>query len=100
MLKFYLIDGDGKRTPATKPFREADFATVPGACPLCKAEPFKIAGSGKHIAPNDRAYEAPAVSWCCRKRVGTLRAEPATLFGLHEDEQLQAIVASMGIRVY
>jgi hypothetical protein len=79
------------------PFSGADHAVVVDTlCPGCGASPFKVAGTGRRIAPDDRAYEADAVALCCNRHVGVLRVETNTLFGLREDE---AVLRS-GVRIY
>lgn len=77
-------------------FDGADHAVIDGVCPFCKAAPFKVAGTGRRISDDDRAYEADGVALCCHKHVGLLRMEMNTLFGLREDEA----VANLGIRIY
>jgi hypothetical protein len=85
-MKIFLII-DGKRFKVTEPFAGSAHAIVENeACPHCKVTPFRIAGSGKQITTDDRAYEAEGFCLDCLKHVGTIRAEPSTLFGLHEDE--------------
>ena len=87
-MKMFLLRDD-KRFKLTTPFEGADHAVVVDeACPHCKASPFKIGGSGKHITDDDRAYQAEGYCFECKKHVGTIRAEPPTLFGLHEDEAM------------
>lgn len=76
---------------------EGRSATAEGTCPHCAAEPFAIAGTGRRIAADDRAYEADGVCVACRQPVGLIRAEVNTLFGLHEDE---AVLCHGRARVY
>jgi hypothetical protein len=87
---------DGKSRKATEPFKGADHALVSGTCPHCGAEPFKVGGTGRRIAADDRAYDADAVSYCCNKYVGVIRVEVSTLFGVREDEA----VSRMGVTIY
>jgi hypothetical protein len=85
-MKIFLIV-DSKRFKVTEPSDGSSYAIVEKeACPHCTTTPFKIAGSGKQITTDDRAYEAEGFCLACLKYVGTIRAEPSTLFGLHEDE--------------
>ena len=56
------------------------------ACPACNVSPFRVGGSGSYPAQDDRAYEATAYCLACRERVGVLRAEVSTIFGVREDE--------------
>jgi len=87
-MKIFLIR-DGKRFKLSTPFECSDHAVVDGeACPHCKSNPFKVVGSGKHITDDDRAYQAEGYCLECKKHVGIIRAEPLTLFGLHEDEAM------------
>jgi hypothetical protein len=72
-----------------------------GACPYCgveEVEPkgFKVAGSNRRIAKDDRAYEADAGCLACKAHLGTLRVETGTLFGIREDEA----VLNGRVRVY
>jgi hypothetical protein len=94
-VKTFLIY-EGKRIACKTPFVGADHAVVDGACPLCKATPFKIAGTGRRPSADDLAWEADAVACCCDQPVGIVRAEPNTLFGVRED----ARIAQMGVRIY
>jgi hypothetical protein len=75
---------------------DANHAIAPGQCPACYAEPFRVQGTGKRIAADDRAYEADGVCMACSQSVGTLRVEVNTLFGLREDEA----VFRSGVKVY
>lgn len=90
------IPGEAQRK-AAPPFEGADHALVDGACPKCGDKAFAVQGKNMHITPDDRAYEADAVCCACKVRVGTLRAEPSTIFGLHEDE---AVLLRSRCRVY
>jgi hypothetical protein len=56
------------------------------ACPACGATPLDVTGPARKIAEDDRAYEATAITECCKVSIGIIRAEPATLFGVREDE--------------
>ena len=85
-IKLIPRNQDLKSLTCVEPFAGADHAVVVDTlCPSCGVSPFKVAGTGRHIAPDDRAYEADAVALCCDKSVGTLRVEVNTLFGLRED---------------
>jgi len=86
-VKLYLLHAD-KRIKCVVPPDGAKHVTVPGACPLCGSEMFLVRGEHKHIAPDDRAYEADAIAECCGSAVGRLRLETDTLFGLEEDEAM------------
>lgn len=119
-----LIDGARPRR-VREPYAGADHAVAEGACPSCKHRDecpgcvangndgttsdwkrcgdclgrgggFKVAGTGRRISSDDRAYEADAVALCCEKRVGLLRVETGTLFGVREDEA----VMRLGVRIY
>jgi hypothetical protein len=85
------IPEDWKDNPQQAPYAIAD-----GACPHCKAEPFKVAGARRRISSDDRAYEADGGCIACEKFVGILRQETNTLFGLREDEAM----SRLGIRIY
>jgi hypothetical protein len=91
MRKIKLVSNNQDLRPlaCVEPFPGADHVVVVDTlCPGCGASPFKVSGTGMHIAPNDRDYEADAVALCCDRRVGTLRVETNTLFGLREDEAI------------
>jgi hypothetical protein len=75
---------------------DADHAIADGRCPGCHAEPFRVQGTGRRIAADDRAYEADAVCLACSQIVGTLRVEVNTLFGLRED----GAVFRSGVKIY
>ncbi len=93
--RIYLLTSDGRcRCRLQSP--NADHATAEGRCPTCSAEPFRVRGTGKRIAADDRAYEADAVCLACTQIVGTLRVEVNTLFGLREDEA----VFRSGVKIY
>src|SRR5882672_3085847 len=95
--KLWLLR-DGARIKGIPPIADSDhalrqaahiyahYAVFLGACPLCHAAPFKVQGTGRRIASDDRAYEVDGVSVCCSKYVGIIRLEVNTLFGIHEDE--------------
>lgn len=98
-MKIYLTNiptGD-KRRRCMAPYEGADHAVVDGACPLCKAQPFKVQGTGARPSSDDRAREASAVAVCCGRAVGTIRAEADTLFGMRED---QAVLEHGRCRIY
>ena len=94
--KISLAVADGDTRTVTTPFDGADHGVASGACPHCKATPFKVAGAGKRIAADDRAYEADGGCLACNRHVGLLRAEVNTLFGVREDEA----VGRLGVRIY
>lgn len=90
-MKIFLLMRDGSaRRKCTVPFTDADHAVCDGACPHCGTNDFKVAGSNRRIAPDDRAYEADAGCLACKAYVGTLRLETNTLFGVREDEAVLA----------
>ncbi len=78
-----ILDGAPQR-PCALPESNA-FAIASGACPLCRKAPFHVVGRNNH-AVDDRYYEAQARCCACSGDVGTLHAEPSTIFGLREDE--------------
>jgi predicted RNA-binding Zn-ribbon protein involved in translation (DUF1610 family) len=61
-------------------------ARAPGfACPHCGGE-LVVQGRNTRDSQDDRALEADAYTACCGQvRVGTIRAEVDTIFGLRED---------------
>lgn len=93
--RIYLLTSGGRRR-CRLDFAEADHAVAEGCCPACTTELFRVQGTGRRIAADDRAYEADAVCLACAQLVGTLRVEVNTLFGLREDEA----VARLGVKIY
>ena len=96
-MKLSFHPTEGKVQELKLPFPEADAAVVqpPAPCPHCGAEEMKVQGTGKHIESQD-TYASNAITTCCSKHVGTIRAKVNTLFGIEEDER----VFSMGVRIY
>lgn len=84
-MRVFLLLPAGPPLDCTVPYAGAAYVVAPGACPACGAEPWHVAGTDCYVTADDRAYEARATARCCGAHVGTLRAEPATLFGIHED---------------
>jgi hypothetical protein len=84
---FLLPHDGGPRVRLVLAFKEADHATVEGEppCPECGAKVWGVQGSGSRPSADDRAYEADGYATCCKARVGTIRFEPDTLFGVRED---------------
>ena len=93
--RIHLLLSEGRRRCRLQA-PDADHATAEGRCPTCRAEPFRVQGTGKRIAADDRAYEADAVCLACTQFIGTLRVEVNTLFGLREDEA----VFRSGVKIY
>lgn len=88
-MRTFLVR-DGAKRPISTPFEGADHAVLEGAttCPACGSPaPVKLAGDGRRVAGHD-AWEADAYALCCRERVGTIRAEASTIFGVEEDERV------------
>jgi hypothetical protein len=93
--RIHLNASDGRRR-CRLDYADADHAIADGCCPTCHAVPFRVQGTGRRIAADDRAYEAGAVCLACAQIVGTLRVEVNTLFGLREDEA----VFRSGVKIY
>ena len=73
-------------------------AFVDIAYPACSAPaPVRVQGKDMHIGSDDRHYQATGFAVCCGGHIGTLRAFPSTIFGLHEDE---AVLLHGRARVY
>lgn len=87
-MKVYLLTIDDPRRKARVPYEGADHVVVDGVCPACGVKPFKAQGGNPRPSADDRAYEADAACARCGARVGTLRAEVDTLFGVREDERV------------
>lgn len=103
VMKVFLLTKEGPRRKCRVPYAGATFALAEGKCPACAWEEpgpalkgFKVAGGDAHASDDDRAWECTAVCLACKAAVGTLRAEPSTLFGVTED----AAVLSGRVRVY
>lgn len=88
MVIWLLADSGGarRRCRLPGPDFQQDHVTTDGPCPACGADGELIV-QGTRVRPSsdDRAYEADAVARCCGKRVGVIRTEVATLFGVRED---------------
>lgn len=82
-IRLKLKDGSARKA---RPGEQKSL--VDGACPSCGAEPFYVAGDGARPSADDRAYECTAYCLACKARVGTVRAEVDTLFGVEEDERV------------
>ncbi len=95
-MKLFLLLSEGERRTAREPFDGADHVVVDGACPKCGTHDFRVAGHGRRPSADDRAWEADASCYACRARVGTIRLETNTLFGVREDEA----VLKGRVRVY
>lgn len=89
-----------------EPYEGADYVIVEewSKCPHCKRASVVVQGGGVGIkgvgrkpSQDDRAWEARAVTTCCKKHVGTLRVEANTLFGVTEDA---AVLSSGNWKVY
>jgi hypothetical protein len=90
---FLLLDG--AKIPCPMP-EGSNGVTVPEmTCPECR-QPLVVGGAGSRPSKDDRAYEADASCLGCRKRMGTLRVETDTIFGVREDER----VLNGRVRVY
>lgn len=86
-MRIYLIC-DAGRIHVTPPTASQTYAEADCDCPECGAKPLRVSGTGRRISPDDRAYEADGYCSVCRAHVGTIRAEPPTLFGITEDESV------------
>lgn len=94
-MRVILETADGEHELEQTPSGDAAAAAVP--CPACGAASVRVQGTGRSIGPGGRHYRATAVAVCCGATVGTIRAYPDTLFGLHEDE---AVLVHGRCRVY
>jgi len=95
-MKIELRMSGGAETRSVKaPPRDEVFAIAEGACPYCGASPFRVGGTGKHIAAGDEGHDtyvarAKCASAACGREVGVLVARVDTIFGLEEDERVTA----------
>lgn len=78
------LDTDAGRRPVLA--TTATHAVVEGACPHCKATPFRARGNGMQRGHD--TYTADATCVDCGKFVGRLVVTMNTLFGLDEDEAM------------
>lgn len=83
-MKTFLVI-DGVRHTIKTPFDGADHALATIPCPHCGVAAMGVQGSGMRPSEDDRAWEADGHCASCKKRVGLIRAEPDTLFGVRED---------------
>lgn len=67
-------------------------------CPHCN-EPLRVSGDGYRVV-DDRVYAATGYCRSCYDRVGEIRANPGTFFGIEEDRRMAEVVKQMGIKVY
>jgi len=81
-----LDTGVGDVRDCTQPHPHADYVLPSGACPACKATPWKIQGG--EVTRGHDTYTAPARCVACGERVGALQVQVSTLFGLEEDERV------------
>jgi hypothetical protein len=84
-MQVFLIRED-KRLRCAVPSKHSPHVVAPGQCPDCGETPWKVSGGTPYPSDDDRAYQATAVSLCCRRRAGIIRAEVDTLFGVREDD--------------
>lgn len=83
--KIWLDTSTGRRAIVGQP--APTFATFSGACPCCRAVPFRVAGEGQEREGHD-TYAARARCIDCDKHVGTVHARVDTIFGIEEDERV------------
>ena len=80
---------DGTPHPARIASPSATFATVETACPHCEHDPLRASGHGVCV-DGHAAYTADAFCFDCGKRVGTLRVQVSTIFGIEEEERVMS----------
>jgi hypothetical protein len=86
MTRFFLLTPAPARVAIEPPKTIGAPGEADCPCPSCGSPaPLRVRGNAPHLTADDRAIEAPAVTDCCGATVGTLRAEPETLFGVRED---------------
>lgn len=68
-------------------FHCAEYGLFEGACFKCGTVPFKVQGGNMRVDDFD-TYAADAVCVSCRDRVGTIRAQVSTIFGIEEDTRV------------
>lgn len=86
-MKVTLNLPDGTAHRAKPPYEGAKHVDVRGidVCPACGGSPLRVHGVGLPARGHD-TYTSPAVCTACGARVGTIRAQMDTIFGLEEDE--------------
>lgn len=70
---------------ARQPYQNADHLVADGTCPLCGADPFRAIGKIDEQTHTHDTTTAPALSLCCKQRVGTMTVKLSTIFGREED---------------
>jgi hypothetical protein len=88
-VKTWLLH-NGRRLRCWTPFEGADYALFEGTCPLCGNSAPGVQGTGQRPSSDDSAWEADAVTTCCKKPIGIISVETNTLFGVREDEAVLA----------
>lgn len=83
------VEIDGKRFDGKLPFDNAPHVETKATCPCCGATDISVRGDGLHIESHD-TYAANAIHYAenCMKKVGTIRVQMSTIFGLEEDERI------------
>ena len=77
---------DGKPQPCELPYEGATYVESTGACPSCKASPWKLQGG--HPERGHDTYTSAAGCTSCKAIVGQLVVTVSTLFGIEEDERV------------
>src|SRR5689334_16899232 len=57
--QIHLLTSNGRRRCRLES-ADADHTIAAGCCPTCDTVPFRVQGTGRRIATDDRAYEADA----------------------------------------
>jgi hypothetical protein len=76
---------DAEIRPCRMPYVGAPRLDVEGACPRCGAVPFQVRGDASKAATRGTTVYCVGVCLGCLKPVGTIKAEPTTLWGEDED---------------
>ena len=86
-MKIEVLIGEELRTAALE-FPTAEFVTVDGCCPLCKADPFHVSGKAGTTHKERDSIKQEAVCRSCDKVIGHVRVTFDTIFGIEEDERV------------
>jgi len=83
-MRVILVTADGRSVPLRA---EPTRAVAACRCPSCE-RPLFVRGDGRRVSRCDRYYVARGYCTECDALVGEIRAYPATLFGIEEDERV------------
>jgi hypothetical protein len=83
-MEIYLVN-DGIKWPLT-PDPSGEKAILER--PVCDCGDTGVVGSGLQYSSDGRNFEAAGFCAACRKAIGRIIAEPNTIFGAREDDEV------------